>query len=267
MANEKISQYPLLTNAQAAANDSLPIVDDSAIKTKRITISELDLRWAAIAHNHVITDVTGLQTALNAKEATITAGTTFQYYRGDKTWQTLDKAAVGLNNVDNTSDASKPVSTAQSTALGFKADQSSLNTHTSDVANPHSVTKTQVGLSNVDNTSDANKPVSTAQATALGLKENSITAGSTSQYYRGDKTWQTLDKTAVGLSNVDNTSDASKPVSTATQTALSLKADIIQNNVKQSFSIPSNHTAIMGEIEIALNQTITIETNGRLVLI
>jgi hypothetical protein len=164
MANEKISQYPLLTNAQVAANDSLPIVDDSAIKTKRITISELDLRWAAIAHGHVITDVTGLQTALNGKELTITAGTTFQYYRGDKTWQTLDKNAVGLNNVDNTS-------------------------------------------------------------------------------------------------------DANKPVSTATQTALDLKQDIIQNNVKQSFSIPANHTAIMGEIEIALNQTITIESNGRLVLI
>jgi hypothetical protein len=34
-----------------------------------------------------------------------------------------------------------------------------------------------------------------------------------------------LDKTDVGLGNVDNTSDASKPVSTATQTALDLKAN------------------------------------------
>lgn len=52
-----------------------------------------------------------------------------------------------------------------------------------------------------------------------------ITAGTTSQYWRGDKSWQTLDKTAVGLSNVDNTSDADKPVSTATNTALSNKQD------------------------------------------
>jgi hypothetical protein len=37
-----------------------------------------------------------IQTQLNAKEATITAGTTGQYYRGDKSFQTLDKAAVGL---------------------------------------------------------------------------------------------------------------------------------------------------------------------------
>lgn len=34
-----------------------------------------------------------------------------------------------------------------------------------------------------------------------------------------------LDKSSVGLSNVDNTSDLNKPVSTATQTALNLKAD------------------------------------------
>ena len=35
----------------------------------------------------------------------------------------------------------------------------------------------------------------------------------------------TLDKTDVALSNVDNTSDANKPVSTATQTALNLKVN------------------------------------------
>lgn len=53
--------------------------------------------------------------------------------------------------------------------------------------------------------------------------EPEITAGTTAQYWRGDKTFQTLDKAAVGLSNVDNTSDANKPVSTATQTELDKK--------------------------------------------
>ena len=86
-------------------------------------------------------------------------------------------------------------------------------------------TKAEVGLGNVDNTSDANKPISTATQTALNGKENTITPGTTSQYFRGDKTFQTLDKNAVGLSNVDNTSDANKPVSTATQTALNAKQD------------------------------------------
>jgi len=41
-------------------------------------------------------------TTFNSKEPAITAGTTSQYWRGDKTWQTLDKSAVGLGNVENT---------------------------------------------------------------------------------------------------------------------------------------------------------------------
>lgn len=68
-----------------------------------------------------LSNQTDLQTAFNTKEVTITAGTTEQYWRGDKSWQTLDKTAVGLTNVDNTSDASKPISTATQTALDLKA--------------------------------------------------------------------------------------------------------------------------------------------------
>jgi hypothetical protein len=59
------------------------------------------------------------------------------------------------------------------------------------------LTKSDVGLSNVDNTSDANKPVSTATQTALNGKEPTITAGTTAQYWRGDKSWQTLNQDAV----------------------------------------------------------------------
>lgn len=56
--------------------------------------------------------------------------------------------------------------------------------------------------------------------------EPKIAAGLSSQYWRGDKIWATLDKAAVGLANVDNTSDANKPVSTAQQTQLDLKANL-----------------------------------------
>lgn len=50
--------------------------------------------------------------------------------------------------------------------------------------------------------------------------ENGFGSGNTSQYLRGDKSWQTLDKAAVNLALVDNTTDLNKPVSTATQTAI-----------------------------------------------
>ena len=45
--------------------------------------------FAAASHTHSIANITGLQTALDGKEPTIAAGTTAQYWRGDKTWQTL----------------------------------------------------------------------------------------------------------------------------------------------------------------------------------
>jgi hypothetical protein len=65
-----------------------------------------------------------------------------------------------------------------------------------------------------------------AGALATTGLESTIAAGTTAQYWRGDKAWATLDKASVGLANVDNTSDAAKPVSTATQTALDGKAAI-----------------------------------------
>lgn len=68
---------------------------------------------AASVHTHAQADVTGLPTDLAGKEPTISAGISTQYWRGDKTWQTLNKAAVGLGNVDNTSDATKNAAVAE----------------------------------------------------------------------------------------------------------------------------------------------------------
>jgi hypothetical protein len=77
----------------------------------------------------------------------------------------------------------------------------------------------------------------------LATKEPTITAGTSAQYYRGDKTFQTLDKTAVGLANVDNTSDANKPVSTATQIALNAKVDISSRQIAMiTANDPANNT-------------------------
>ena len=84
----------------------------------------------------------------------------------------VTKDQVGLGNVDNTSDANKPISTATQNAL----DQitTDLGNHIDDKENPHAVTKAQVGLDNVDNTSDLDKPISTATQTALDKKSTVI---------------------------------------------------------------------------------------------
>lgn len=47
---------------------------------------------------------------------------------------------------------------------------SQLSAHTSNISNPHSVTKSQVGLANVDNTADSAKPISALTQTALNAK-------------------------------------------------------------------------------------------------
>jgi hypothetical protein len=87
--------------------------------------------------------------------------------------------------------------------------------------------KTAMSLGNVDNTTDLNKPISTATQSALDAKENTIVATTSADYYRGDKTFQPLNKAAVGLANVDNTTDLNKAISTATQNALNLKQGTI----------------------------------------
>ncbi len=116
-----------------------------------------------------------------------------------------------------------------------------ITAHTSRTDNPHTVTKAQVGLGSAENTADSAKPISTATQTALdakaalvhthaqsdvtGLttalagKEPSITAGTTGQYYRGDKTFQTLDKAAVGLPLVVNVDATARANHTGTQSA------------------------------------------------
>ena len=107
--------------------------------------------------------------------------------------------------------------------------------------------RTTLGLGNVDNTSDASKPVSTAQGAADAAVQayaiqrsnhtgtqlaatisdfsSAASAAAPVQSVAGKTGAVTLVKGDVGLGNVDNTSDANKPVSTATQTALDGKFD------------------------------------------
>lgn len=102
------------------------------------------------------------------------------------------------------------------------------------------LTKADVDLSNVDNSADADKPISTAVATALAGKQATLASGSNIRTVNGQtllgssdlvvagavasvagKTGAvTLVKADVGLANVDNTTDANKPVSTAQADAI-----------------------------------------------
>ena len=63
----------------------------------------------------------------------------------------VTKAQVGLGNVNNTSDADKPISTAQATAIADAKSagtlaQTNLTTHIQNTSNPHGVTRDQLGM-------------------------------------------------------------------------------------------------------------------------
>nr|DAI89607.1 MAG TPA: hypothetical protein [Caudoviricetes sp.] len=135
--------------------------------TRTLTINGISFDLSA-NRTWTVGDVTTttLTSGLATKENTITAGTTAQYWRGDKTWQTLDKIAVGLGNIDNTADVNKNVLSA---------------TKLTTARNINGVA--------FDGTSN----ITIVDAT----KEPIITAGTNLQYWRGDKTWQTLNTANV----------------------------------------------------------------------
>lgn len=145
--------------------DNIPVVDVNFNNQKGINAADatgpqdvLNLRTADAKYATIA--------SVNSKEPALPAGTSAQYIRGDKQLGTMNKAAVGLDQVDNTSDANKPVSTATQSALNLKANLNS----PAFTGTPTGITKAHVGLGNVDNTADTAKPVSTPQQTALNLK-------------------------------------------------------------------------------------------------
>lgn len=167
----------------------------------------------------------------------------------------LTKTNIGLGNVSNLAPADLGISTATQTALDLKTtpSQAAAAAPVQSVAGKTgtvTLIKSDVGLGSVDNTADSAKPISTAQQTALDGKQATITATTTADYYRGDKTFATLNKTAVGLGNVDNTADVSKPISTLTQSALDLKATIIQLNGKLTIPTGNPTTQVLNGVGV-----------------
>jgi hypothetical protein len=200
-----------LTSHEADTTNIHGIADTSALATKTYADNAASTAVAAVVNSapEALNTLKELADALTADESTASTLATLVGTKAPSanptftgTVQGVTKSMVGLANVDNTSDANKPVSTATQTALDAKASNAALANHEADTTNIHGIadtsalatktyadgavstavaalTKSSVGLGNVDNTSDVNKPVSTAQQTALDEKLASATAAST----------------------------------------------------------------------------------------
>jgi hypothetical protein len=317
MADQKISQLTTIVTVDTAA-DLFPIVDTSAAETKKITPSALK---TALALNNVdnTSDAnkpvsSATQSALNAKQDTLVSGTNIKTVNGTSVlgsgnisissavaWGgvtgTLSNQTDLQTALDGKVDENSAITGATKTKVTY--DQKGLVTAgadatTADIAdstNRRYVTDAQlvvVGNTSGTNTGDnatnsqysglatskqdtlvSGTNIKTINSTSLlgsgnVAVEPTITATTSADYYRGDKTFATLNKAAVGLGNVDNTSDANKPVSTATQTALDAKTNklITTNRQTASYTLVLSDADKLVEMNVGSANNLTVPLNS-----
>jgi len=236
-----------VTNAKVAAN--------AAIALSKLAVDPLarSAHTGTQAQNTVVNLVADL--AAKATGAALTAHTA-----DTSNPHSVTKAQVGLTNADDTSDANKPVSTAQAAALALKADAA----HAHDAAAitsgsldperlPAPTTTTIGGVKR--NAGSAGQFVNGIDASgglvfgdppggggggtpdahaASHAEEGSdpvspaligaATDAALTAHATNTGNPHAVSKAQVGLTNADDTSDVAKPISTATQAALDAKA-------------------------------------------
>jgi hypothetical protein len=317
MADQKISQLATIVTVDNAS-DLFPIVDTSAAETKKITPSALK---TALALNNVdnTSDAnkpvsSATQSALNAKQDTLVSGTNIKTVNGTSVlgsgniaissavaWGgvtgTLSNQTDLQTALDGKVDENSAITGATKTKITYDAKglvTAGADATTADIASSTDkryVTDAQlvvVGNTSGTNTGDnatnsqysglaASKQdtlvsgtnIKTINSTSLlgsgnVAVEPTITATTSADYYRGDKTFATLNKAAVGLGNVDNTSDANKPVSTATQTALDAKTNklVVANRQTASYTLVLSDADKLVEMNVASANNLTVPLNS-----
>ena len=317
MADQKISQLATIVTVDNAS-DLFPIVDTSAAETKKITPSALK---TALALNNVdnTSDAnkpvsSATQSALNAKQDTLVSGTNIKTVNGTSVlgsgniaissavaWGgvtgTLSNQTDLQTALDGKVDENSAITGATKTKVTYDAKglvTAGADATTADIAS--STDKrylTDAQLVVVGNTSGTNTGDNATNSQYSGLAaskqdtlvsgtniktinstsllgsgnvavEPTITATTSADYYRGDKTFATLNKAAVGLGNVDNTSDANKPVSTATQTALDAKTNklVVANRQTASYTLVLSDADKLVEMNVGSANNLTVPLNS-----
>lgn len=153
--------------------------------------------------------------------------------------------AIGEEVVDRNAAIATAKGEAGTIAQGY------VDTHQSDTTNVHGISDTSV--------------LATATTVATA-KSEAITAAGTAADTKISTAVSALTKSSVGLGNVDNTADTAKPVSTAQQTALDLKANLAGPTFTGTVT-SSNDLVVDGNLTVngttfsASSTSITIEDN------
>ena len=172
------------------------IADTSVLATQS------DLTNAISTHNSVTTNVHGIgDTSLLAIASTVATDISSAVSSHNSTTTNIHGIA-DTSVLATTSTVATAKSEAEQTAAGY------VTAHNDDTTNVHGIADTSL-LATQSYADTAEADAITAAGTAADTKISTAVAA--------------LTKSSVGLGNVDNTSDANKPVSSATQTALDLK--------------------------------------------
>jgi hypothetical protein len=217
MGNKKISQLDPIGTIDVV-QDSIPIVDYSEGVTKRTNLANIGQRVLEASSTTNLAEGTNLyftNTRVYTKvKATLLAGSNTSI-TFDDTLQTITIASQG--NVQS-------VNTKTGAVVLTTTDISEGTNEYFTAARVRAVVLT--GLSLVTN---AVISATDTVLVAFGKLQAQITANlsTLTSHTSNTSNPHATTKAQVGLSNVDNTSDANKPVSSATQTALNAKQDTL----------------------------------------
>jgi hypothetical protein len=290
MANQKISELTAIATIDNAT-DVLPIVDTSATTTKKITLTQVK---TSLALNNVdnTSDAnkpvsSATQTALDAKQATLVSGTNIKTINSTSilgSGNIAISSAVAWGGITGT----LSTQTDLQTALDLKVDENAaitgatktkitydakgLVTAGADLAAgdlPTGIDAAKISTGLISNAEfDYLNGLTDNIQTQFTGKQDTLVSATNIKTIEGQSLLGSgnidLAKGDVGLGNVDNTSDANKPVSTATQTALDAKTNklIVTNRQTASYTLVLGDADKLVEINNASANNLTIPLNS-----
>lgn len=220
MPDKKISALDAIVTI--ANDDVLPIVDNSASTTKKISITQ------------------------------IKAQSPVQSVAGKTGSVSLDKSDVGLGNVDNTSDADKPISTATQTALNAKQATLVSGTNIKTINGTSLLGSGDITISGGGGISDGDKGDITVSASgATWTIDNGVVTDA--------KVASGIDAVKIANGTISNTEfQYLNGVTDNIQTQFSGKQDLLQSgtNIKTV-----NSTSLLGSGNVAVQETLVSGTN------
>ena len=290
MPDQKISELSAIVTIDNAT-DVLPIVDTSATTTKKITLTQVK---TSLALNNVdnTSDAnkpvsSAQQTALDAKQATLVSGTNIKTVNNTSllgSGNIAISSAVAWGGVTGTLSDQTDLQTAldgkvdENTAITgatktkITYDAKGLVTAGADLAAgdiPSGIDAAKISTGLISNAEfDYLNGLTDNIQTQFTGKQDVLVSATNIKTIEGQSLLGSgnidLAKGDVGLGNVDNTSDANKPVSTATQTALDAKTAklITTNRQTASYTLVIGDADKLVEINNASANNLTVPLNS-----